>query len=263
MPQQPFFMAQPFPGTVRQLFLDSGACFDFSMEDRRKCGHALERHFVDRAGNQAPHPWFMPIIFGGVTFNQAPPWAVMMAMGIYGYLAEGGPAPLTFRANTLAMGYHALRIPAEEPFFLLKGRTRLPLTDAFLRIDDKVDPAIWIDLYGLAPLLPGVRVAPFTLIPSGDPSGCVAGAVLVNVAHRTFLNPLKEHFQASDVRLFFTENPSPTRLRAHRERLFDILGLPIDELATNLDVAIALIQKAFIFPGLEHGNELAGTSTKA
>jgi len=248
MVEQPFFIDQPFPETVRRLFLDSGATFDFSLEDRRKCGNALERHFGDRPGTQAPNPWFIPVIFGGVSFNQAPPWAVMLAMGIYGYLAEGSPAPVSFRPKTLALGYHAVRIPATAPFSLRRNGTRLPLTEAFLRIDEKVDATIWTDLYGLAPLAPGVRMAPFTLIPAGDLRGCIAGAIVVDLEQAEFLNPLKGIFRGTEAGRFFTEEPSPARLESHRERLSDILRIPLDIAEADMDVGLDLIRQAFAFP---------------
>ncbi|WP_306601038.1 hypothetical protein [Geothrix sp. 21YS21S-2] len=248
MAGQSFFIEQPFPGTVRRLFLESGATFDFSLEDRRKCGSALERHFADHPGTRATNPWFMPIIFGGVAFRQAPPWAVMLAMGIYGYLAEGSPAPVTFRPGGLALGYHALRIPPSAPFSFTRNGTRLPLTDAFLRIDDKADARIWTDLYGLAPLAPGVRMAPFTLIPAGDLRECIAGAILVDVDRAGFLNPLKRTFLPSEAGRFFTEEPSPARLGIHRERLSDILGIPLDVGEADLDVGLDLIRQAYALP---------------
>jgi hypothetical protein len=256
MAEQPFFMEQPFPHRVRQVFLDSGATFDFSLEDRRRCGSALERHFADRPGTQAPHPWFMPVIFGGIAFNQAPPWAVMVAMGIYGYLAEGSPAPVTFRPGSLALGYHALRIPPTAPFSLKRNGTRLPLTGAFLRIDEKADPGIWTDLYGLAPLAPGVRMAPFTLIPGGDLRECIAGAILVDVERAGFLNPLKRTFLPSEAGRFFTEEPGPDRLQNHRERLADILGIPLDVGEADLDVGLDLIRQAYALPAADAGERV-------
>jgi len=248
MVEQAFFIDQPFPETVRRLFLDSGATFDLSLEDRRRCGNALERHFGHRPGTQAPNPWFIPVIFGGVAFNQVPPWAVMLAMGIYGYLAEGSPAPVTFRPKALALGYHAVRIPATASFSLRRNGTRLPVTDAFLRIDDKVDPSIWTDLYGLTPLAPGVRMAPFTLIPAGDLRECIAGAILVDVERARFLNPLKGTFQPAEAGRFFTEEPSPARLQNHRERLSDILRIPLEVGEADLDVGLDLIRQAYAFP---------------
>jgi hypothetical protein len=248
MNHPPLFMSQPFPRTIRQLFLDLGATFDFSMEDRRNCGLGLERHFIGHPENPFPHAWFMPVIFGGVEFNHAPPWAVMLAMGIYGHLAEGSPAPLSFQPNTLPLGYHALRIPPGVPLHLVQDGAHLPLTDAFLRIDQKVDPDIWIDLYGLAPLAAGVRMAPFTLISAEHLSGCIAGAILLDVERKAFLNPLKECFEDSDLERFFAEAPTPARLQSHRERLFDILRIPDQEARANLHVGIDLIRMAFAFP---------------
>src|SRR5512145_3439709 len=131
MEPPPFFMDLPFPGMIRNLFLESGATFDFSMEDRRTCGFALERHFATRDRKREPHPWFMPTIFGGVTFSHTAPWVVMLAMGIYGYLAEGSPAPVPLHPNTLGPGYHALCIPAAETFHLRsRTGTQLRLTEA-------------------------------------------------------------------------------------------------------------------------------------
>jgi hypothetical protein len=248
MNQPTSFMDQPFTIAVQDLFRNCGANFDLSLEDRRRCGLALEGYFAARAGNQAPHSWFMPIIFGGVKFLQTPPWAVMLAMGIYGYLAEGSPTPSIYQPKTLSLGYHAIRIPASEPFYLARDGAKLKLTDAFLRIDHKVDPRIWIDFYGIAPLRPGVRVVPFTLIPGEDLSGCIAGAILVDAEREVFLNPLKPAFGPSDLELFFIEEPRPNRLRAHRERLYDILRCPVEVLEANLDVGIDLIRNAFCFP---------------
>jgi hypothetical protein len=249
MNQTPFIMDRPFPAAIRGLFSDHGAAFDLSFEDRRRCGILLEEYFAARGGNQTPHPWFMPIIFGGVKFTQTPPWAVMLAMGIYGYLAEGSPMPRFYQPGMLAPGYHAIRIPASAPFLLDHDGARLPLTDAFLRIDHKVDPAIWMDFYGLAPLRPQVRVVPFTLMPGEDLRGCVAGAILVDPECAAFLNPLKASFEPSELGVFFREEPSPDRLNLHRERLCDILRSPLEVLAANMDVGIDLIRKAISFSG--------------
>lgn len=245
----PFFMDMPVPRMIRNIFLDSGAAFDLSLEDRRKCGFALERHFAASDRKREPHPWFMPTIFGGVTFFQTAPWEVMLAMGIYGYLAEDSPAPVLLRPNTLGPGYHAICVPPTETFSLLsKNRTYLKVTEAFLRMDHKVNPIIWVDFYGLAPLKPEVRVIPFTLIPAEDLSGCIAGSILYDTGRTSFLNPLKASFQPSDFEQFFLEGPSPDRLKSHRERLRDILESPLDILAANMDVGIDLIQRAFCFP---------------
>ena len=249
MNQMPFVMDRPLPVTIRHLFSDNGATFDLSFEDRRRCGILLEGYFATHRTNQAPHPWFMPVIFGGVKFTQAPPWAVMLAMGIYGYLAEGSPMPQLYHPNTLALGYHAIRIPVSAPFRLNVNGAELKLTDAFLRIDHKVDPIIWIDFYGLTDLRPKVRVVPFTLMPGEDLSGSIAGAILVDTERVAFLNPLKETFEPSELEGFFKENPSPGRLDLHRERLYDILRSPMDVLKANLDVGIELIQSVFSFSG--------------
>jgi hypothetical protein len=251
MEQLPFFMDMPLPRKIRTLFLDSGAHFDLSLEDRRKCGIALERHFADSGRKRESDSWFMPTIFGGVTFSRTDPWVVMLAMGIYGYLAEGGPAPVPLEPNTLGPGYHVLCLPPTEPFRLRsKNRTHLKLTAAFLRMDHKVDPRIWVDFYGLAPLKPAVRVVPFTLIPAEDLSGCIAGSILFDTRTSSFLNPLKATFQAQDIEQFFMEEPSPGRLKSYRDRLQDVLENPLEILEANMDVGIELIRKAFYLPGV-------------
>jgi hypothetical protein len=251
MDQPPFFMDLPYPRMIRNIFLECGAAFDLSLEDRRTCGLALERHFATSEKKREPQPWFMPTIFGGVTFTQTAPWVVMLAMGIYGYLAEGSPAPILLEPHTLGPGYHAICVPPTETFLLLsKNRTYLKLTEAFLRMDHKVDPRIWVDFYGLAPLKPEVRVVPLTLIPAEDLSGCIAGSILYSVERTSFLNPLKATFQPSDFEQFFMEGPSPDRLRSHRERLRDILESPLNILEANLNVGIDLIQRAFYVPSV-------------
>ncbi len=249
MSDKPFFLDLPLPKELVRHFRDGGLTFDLSLEDRRRCGLILEAYFSDPREGAEPHPWFMPVIFGGVTFTRTPFWAVMLAMGIYGYLAEGSPAPGLYGPGALGLGYHALRIPEAEPFTLVKDGKRLKVTDAFLRLDHKVDPDLWIDYYGLVPLKPEVRVIPFTLIPAGDLSGCVAGAVLAVQEPLAFLNPLKETFHPADIGRFFREEPSPTRLFAHRERLFDISRIPDDGRAeAGLEVGIALIRRGVAFP---------------
>ncbi len=249
MSDAPFFLDLPLPKALVRLFREGGLAFDLSLEDRRRCGLILEAYFADPRDGGEPHPWFMPVIFGGVTFNRTPFWAVMLAMGIYGYLAEDSPAPRVYGPNTLGLGYHALTVPEAEPFRLVKDQRRLRVTDAFLRLDHKVDPALWVDYYGLVPLKPDVRVIPFTLIPAADLSGCVAGAVLAVQEPLAFLNPLKETFLPAEVDRFFREEPSATRLYAHRERLFDIARSPDGGWAeAGLDVGIALIRRGLASP---------------
>lgn len=255
MERPPFFMELPLPSTIRDLFLKSGAVFDLSLEDRRKCGFALEAHFSSSEHQRVSHEWFMPTIFGGVKFSKTAPWVVMLAMGIYGYLAEGSPEPVPLQSNTLGPGYHAIRVSPTQSFVVLSpNRTHLKLTAAFLRMDNKVDSRIWADLYGLAPLRPEVQVIPFTLIPSEDLSGCVAGSILYNIEQTSFLNPLKGSFQPSDLKHFFVEGPSPDRLKSHRDRLRDIFEIPLDVLEVNLNVGIDLIQTAFNFSGSPIGH---------
>jgi hypothetical protein len=241
-----FFLDLPEPDGIRRAFLESGATFDRSPEDRRRCGLALDDYFAESHSARPAIEWFMPVLFGGANFRFAPPWSVLMSMGIYGYLASGSPDPVPFSTGTMTSGYHVLQIAPAKGYQLQCGQRRPhPVTDAMLRIPSDLDTRVWTDLYGLSNLREEVRFLSFTLVAQDDLSAVTSGVILFHPEPRAFLNPLRSSFSPEELEAFFSREPDARRWDSHRERLGDLFSLPLDLQAANLDTAVQLIRDGF------------------